>query len=186
MNQRLDRHHEQSGGERPQGEADQVTVLHDHKRDADARQGGVRKHVAHERSAAQQYMDRGDLVPDDVIIGMIKSRLQDGAGMVLDGFPRTVVQAQALDEALDEAGMPLDRVFYFDVPGQELVKRLTNRASEQGRADDRPEAIERRMQVYEEQTAPVLAYYRESGRVTDIRGTGSPDEVFDRLVAASS
>ena len=112
--------------------------------------------------------------------------LARGHRLTFDDKARAELTELALDEALDEAGMPLDRVFYFDVPGQELVKRLTNRASEQGRADDRPEAIERRMQVYEEQTAPVLAYYRESGRVTDIRGTGSPDEVFDRLVAASS
>lgn len=135
---------------------------------------------------AKQYMDRGDLVPDDVIIGMIRSQLTDGSGMVLDGFPRTIGQAEALDAALDEAALPLDKAVYFNVDREELVKRLLNRAEEQGRSDDTLETINRRMDVYQEQTAPVLDYYRSAGKVTEIDGTGTPDEVFDRLIAAVS
>lgn len=134
---------------------------------------------------AKQYMDRGDLVPDDVIIGMIKSRLGGQSGMVLDGFPRTLPQAEALDRALEESGMPLDRAVYFDVDRDELVKRLVNRGTEQGRSDDTPETITRRMDVYEKQTAPVLDYYRGSGRVSEIDGMGTPDDVFKRLLNAA-
>lgn len=133
---------------------------------------------------ARQYMDRGDLVPDDVIIGMIRSRLTDSAGMVLDGFPRTLGQAKALDEAMDEAGTPLDRSIYFKVDEDELVKRLISRGSQQGRTDDTPETISWRMNVYREQTEPVLDYYRSTGRIVEIDGNGSPDMVFDRLVKA--
>lgn len=133
---------------------------------------------------AGDYMDRGDLVPDDVIIGMIQSRLTSDSGMVLDGFPRTLTQARALDEALTAADTPLDRTIYFSVSREELVQRLLNRASEQGRSDDTIETINRRMDVYEEQTAPVLDYYRSAGSVIEIDGTGTPSEVFGRLIEA--
>ena len=133
---------------------------------------------------ARQYMDSGDLVPDEVIINMIKSRLGGGDGMLLDGFPRTLAQAQALDASLEEAGQPLDKCVYFKVDRDELVARLINRASEQGRSDDTPETISRRMDVYQQQTAPVLDYYRSSGRVVEIDGLGTPDEVFSRLLTA--
>ncbi len=133
---------------------------------------------------AGQFMDRGDLVPDDVIIGMIQSHLTEGEGMVLDGFPRTLAQASALDEALAGAGLPLDRSVYFKVDRKELVKRLLNRAAEQGRSDDTPETINRRMDVYEEQTAPVLEYYGAAGKIIEIDGTGHPDDVFQRLLFA--
>lgn len=133
---------------------------------------------------AKQYMDRGDLVPDEVIINMIKSRLGGGDGMLLDGFPRTLGQAEALDASLQEANKPLDKCVYFKVDQDELVKRLINRASEQGRSDDTPETISRRMDVYQQQTAPVLDYYRSSGRIVEIDGLGTPDEVFNRLILA--
>ena len=161
---------------------------------------------------AQGYMSRGDLVPDDVIIGMIKTRLEASAGgMLLDGFPRTVVQARALHEALDQAGLPLDAVIYLNVDREEILRRLAGRAvcgscqrpynlneappRAEGecdacggevvfRDDDRPEAIERRMQVYEEQTTPVLSYYRETSGLIEVDGSGSPDAVHQRLRAA--
>ncbi len=133
---------------------------------------------------AKQYMDRGDLVPDDVIIGMIRSQLTESDGMVLDGFPRTIAQAKTLDDALEESNTPLDRSIYFNVDRDELVRRLINRATEQGRSDDTPETINRRMDVYDEQTAPVLDYYKTLGKVLEIDGTGTPDEVFDRLLDA--
>lgn len=135
-------------------------------------------------STAKRYTDRGDLVPDNVIIDMIRSRLTESDGFILDGFPRTIGQARALDEALDEAGISLDRAVYFNVDRDELVKRLLIRASEQGRSDDTPETIERRMNVYQEQTLPVLDHYRSSGRIVEIDGMGTPDDVFERLYSA--
>ncbi|MEX0762342.1 MAG: adenylate kinase [Dehalococcoidia bacterium] len=161
---------------------------------------------------ARGYMDRGDLVPDDVIIGMIKQRLAGAQGMILDGFPRTVPQAEALDRSLEDAGLPLDRVIFFNVDPDELVRRLSSRATcskcqrpynlidappgTQGvcdhcggevvtREDDRPEAVRHRMEVYQRQTSPVLDYYRDNGRVAEIDGQGTPDEVYERLLAAA-
>jgi adenylate kinase len=160
---------------------------------------------------AKTYMDRGDLVPDDVIVGMIRARL-GGGGLLLDGFPRTVVQAEALDAALEEAGHRLDRAIYLAVDRDELIERLSGRAvcskcqqpynlksappSKDGvcdkcggdvvvRDDDKPEAIRNRMAVYQKQTTPVLDYYRSSGRLTEENGMGSPDQVQDRLLAAA-
>jgi adenylate kinase len=160
---------------------------------------------------AKTYMDRGDLVPDDVIVGMIRARL-GGGGLLLDGFPRTVVQAEALDAALEEAGHRLDRAIYLAVDRDELIERLSGRAvcskcqqpynlksappskdrvcDKCGgevivREDDKPEAIRNRMAVYQKQTTPVLDYYRSSGRLTEENGMGSPDQVQDRLLAAA-
>ena len=161
--------------------------------------------------SAKSYMDRGDLVPDKVIIGMIRSRLSDGGGMVLDGFPRTVAQAQALDQELTKTKAPLDLALYLDVDREELVSRLSNRAVCAGcskpftlddaterpkdvcdncggelqvREDDRPQAVRHRLRVYEEQTLPVLGYYKSSGRVAEVDGVGSTEEVGERLEAA--
>lgn len=157
---------------------------------------------------AKSFMDKGDLVPDETIIGMIQQQINDPAGVLLDGFPRTVVQAQALDAALEKAGSPVDKVVYMTVDVDELVTRLSSRAvcescqtpynlqsdppSKEGacdkcggkvvvRADDQPEAIKNRIKVYEELTAPVVDYYRERGEVDEIAATGTPDEVFEKL-----
>jgi adenylate kinase len=160
---------------------------------------------------AKAYMDRGELVPDDVIIGMIRNRLRQGSGMVLDGFPRTVAQAQALDRALSEAKSKIDRVIYFKADGEELVRRLSGRATcskcqtpynlnsappkKAGicdkcgsklvqRDDDKPEAVRNRLKVYEKQTAPVLDYYRAAGTVHEINAIGTPDQVYARIEKA--
>lgn len=157
---------------------------------------------------AKSFMDKGDLVPDETIIGMIQQQINDPAGVLLDGFPRTVVQAQALDAELEKAGSPVDKVVYMTVDVDELVTRLSSRAicescqtpynlqsdppSKEGacdkcggkvvvRADDQPEAIKNRIKVYEELTAPVVDYYRERGEVDEIAATGTPDEVFEKL-----
>ena len=157
---------------------------------------------------AKGFMDKGDLVPDSHIITMIQQHIDDPAGVLLDGFPRTVVQAEALDRALEKSGKPVDQVIYMSVEIDELVRRLAGRAicldcqtpynlnsdppSKAGvcdkcsgvvavRDDDRPEAVKHRMKVYQELTAPVLEYYRAQGNVTEIVATGSPDEVFEKL-----
>ena len=141
---------------------------------------------------AKTFMEKGDLVPDSNIIAMIQNHIGDPAGVLLDGFPRTVVQAEALDEALDKAGTPVDRVVHMMVDPDELIRRLSNRAictncqtpynldsdppSQAGvcdkcggtvivRDDDKPEAVANRMKVYQELTAPVLDYYRSRGDV---------------------
>ena len=134
---------------------------------------------------AQRYMDAGELVPDAVVIGMIRQRLADGGGrlandrFLLDGFPRSVPQADALGAMLDELGAPLDAVISLDVPRGELVQRLLGR----GRGDDTMETIERRLEVYESQTAPLIAYYRERGLLRAVNGLGSMDDVHDEIVA---
>ena len=133
---------------------------------------------------AKEYYDRGDLVPDDVIIDMIKSRVADVPRVILDGFPRTVMQAAALDDQLAVAGTPLDRIIYFDVNIDEVVARLAKRREIEGRADDEPEAMRQRLEVYRRQTEPVVEYYRDSRRLVEINGVGEIDEVRERLNAA--
>jgi adenylate kinase len=131
---------------------------------------------------AKRYMDAGDLVPDSVVIGMIRERLEagDGQGFLLDGFPRSAVQAEALDGLLEEMGSPLDDVVLLTVDREELITRLLGR----GRADDTRETIERRLSVYEEQTAPLIAYYRERGLLREIDGQQSMDAVHDEIASA--
>lgn len=130
-------------------------------------------------------MDAGDLVPDAVVIGMIRERLVGADGrlanesFLLDGFPRSVPQADALGEMLDELGAPLDAVISLSVPREELLDRLLGR----GRGDDKPETIENRLKVYESQTAPLIAYYAERGLLREVDGLGTMDAVHDAIVA---
>jgi adenylate kinase len=162
---------------------------------------------------AKRYMDAGDLVPDAVVIGMIRERLSPGAGnFLLDGFPRTLPQAQALDEMLRELDAPLDAVLSLDVSRQELVRRLAGRwicrncgrswhevfAPHQRdatcaatgecdlyqRADDRAEAVENRLSVYEASTAPLIDYYTARGLLRAINGEQSQDEVYVQITSA--
>ncbi len=134
---------------------------------------------------AKRYMDAGDLVPDAVVIGMIRERLvgEDGSlaqdRFLLDGFPRSVPQADALAEMLDALGAPLDAVISLAVPRDELIQRLLGR----GRGDDTLETIENRLRVYEDQTAPLIAYYGERGLLREIDGLGTVDGVHDAIVA---
>jgi adenylate kinase len=137
---------------------------------------------------ASRYMDQGDLVPDDVIIDMVLERLGEGdcaGGFVLDGFPRTVPQAEALDRRLSELGRPLDAVISFEVDEHELRDRLAGRAEEEDRAeDDHEQAIRRRLELFEGETEPLLDHYGGKGLLVRIRAEGDPDEVSDRIAAA--
>jgi adenylate kinase len=131
-------------------------------------------------------LDRGDLVDDELMIDLIRERLSRGdtvAGFVLDGFPRTLAQAEALDELLRELGRDLDIVFDLQVPKREmLLERLLRRAAEEGRADDTPEVIERRLELYESETAPLVDYYRtHQANVVGIHADRSVDEVFHEV-----
>lgn len=131
-------------------------------------------------------LDRGDLVDDELMIELIRDRLSRGdtvGGFVLDGFPRTMTQAEALDELLRELGRELDIVFDLQVPKREmLLERLLRRAAEEGRADDTPEVIGRRLELYESETAPLVDYYRtHQANVVGIHADRSVDEVFHEV-----
>lgn len=129
---------------------------------------------------AEEYMSRGALVPDDIIVAIIAERLAHSdceKGYLLDGFPRTIAQAEALDNMLDANGTPLDAVLELAVPEEELFTRLAGR----GRADDTPEVIRQRLVAYRNQTAPLLEYYANKGLLKSINGLGSVDEIFTRI-----
>ena len=129
---------------------------------------------------AKAYYDRGELVPDTVVIGMLGERLQaaDAArGFILDGFPRTIAQAEALERLLKDLGHDLDRVVFFDVPQPELLRRLTARRAVEGRADDNDETVRNRLNVYATQTAPLLDHYRHRSRLVSVSGEGEIERV---------
>ena len=136
---------------------------------------------------ARDYYDRGLLVPDEIILGLIAEVLNSPEakrGVVMDGFPRTIAQAEAVDQLLAERGAAVDRVLVFQVPEEELVRRMHQRAREEGRSDDTPEAIRKRLAVYREQTAPLVVYYRDRGLVTDIEAVGPIETIAQRVQEA--
>ena len=162
---------------------------------------------------AKSFMDKGELVPDTVVIGLIQERLKQNdtkKGYILDGFPRNTVQAETLDKMLKEMGMPLDSALSVDVPKDDLMKRLTGRrtckkcqqmynvyfsqSKKEGvcdkcggelfqRDDDKEGTIKKRLDVYEAQTAPLIDYYKNKGMLKSISGTGSIDEIFSKVCA---
>lgn len=136
---------------------------------------------------AKEVMARGDLVSDEILLGMLKSRVsrEDTAnGFILDGYPRNLAQADALDTLLQKIGQPMDYAVQLEVPTELLVERIAGRAAAEGRADDSPESVRTRLKVYDSQTAPVIEFYRQHGQLTVVDGVGSLDEVFNRLVEA--
>jgi adenylate kinase len=136
---------------------------------------------------ARAYMERGDLVPDDVVIGVAEERLDQPdarRGFVLDGFPRTTGQARALDRLLERLDVSLERCLALEVDDDALVGRLLRRKAIEGRDDDSEAVIRNRMQVYRAETEPLLAYYRNCGVLTEVDGKGSVDEVAKRIEEA--
>ena len=134
---------------------------------------------------AQEYMDRGDLVPDEVVIAMVMERLGEDdcqAGFVLDGFPRTVNQAEALDRQLVDLGSPLHAVLCFDIAEEELLRRLAGRAAAQHRADDAEQTIRHRLEVFSVKTRPLIDYYRHRRLLTMVDGVGRVEEVTGRIL----
>lgn len=128
------------------------------------------------------YMDSGDLVPDEIVMDLVKEELQKEkyeGGYILDGFPRTVPQAEAFDRLLKSKGKSLTAFLVLEVPEEELVKRILNRRD--GRSDDTEMGVKKRLHVYRKETAPVLNYYRNKGKVEKIDGVGTIDEVFERI-----
>jgi adenylate kinase len=132
--------------------------------------------------------DAGQLVQDDLIIRMIRDRLDRGdtiPGFVLDGFPRNMAQAEALDELLHELGRELDVVFELQVPRDVLLDRIRKRAADENRSDDTPDAIRQRLEIYERETAPLVEYYRaRRGNVVGIHADRMIDEVFAEIRTA--
>ncbi len=163
---------------------------------------------------AKKYMDKGELVPDEVVIGIIRERIKEpdcGKGYILDGFPRTIAQAQALDEMLEKEGTSIDHVVNISVEDEEIVKRLTGRRmcpkcgagyhvvfdppKKEGicdkcggeliqRDDDREETIRARLEVYRQQTEPLIEYYEEKGLLRTIPGEGKMEEIFQAILKA--
>jgi len=154
---------------------------------------------------AKEYMDAGKLVPDEIIIGIIKEKLKEigDRDIILDGFPRTISQAEALDKMLSEMGRQLDGVVLFDVPDEEVINRISGRRVDpktgkvyhltynpppEGvyviqRDDDREEVIKRRLEVYHSQTAPLIEYYKKQNKLLVINATNKPEEVYRQLLS---
>ena len=136
---------------------------------------------------ARAYMDKGEYVPDSVTNAMVADRLTEDdavSGFLLDGYPRTAAQVDALDDMLSERGEALDVVVEITADADAVVERLLGRAAEQGRADDTEPVIRRRLEVYAEATAPLAAIYEGRGLLLRVDGMGGIDEVTDRIMAA--
>ena len=132
---------------------------------------------------AKSYMDSGLLVPDEIILGLIEEVLNSPEahkGILMDGFPRTTAQAEAVDRLLGARKMQIDSVLNFEVEDDELVRRMAGRAAKEGRSDDTPQAFEQRLRVYREQTAPLIDYYRRRGKLVNVPGMGTVDEIAAR------
>ena len=136
---------------------------------------------------AKVVMERGELVSDDLMLGMLEERLGQpdvARGFILDGYPRNLAQANALDQLLQRIGQPVDLALQLDVGAELLIQRLAGRAQAEGRADDSPDAVRNRLRVYTDQTAPVIDFYRAQGKLVCVYGVGSLDEVTARVMAA--
>jgi adenylate kinase len=133
---------------------------------------------------SKAYMDQGKLVPDDIILGLIEEKLESREaqhGVIMDGFPRTIAQAKAVDRLLSSRGARVEYVLAFDVAEEELVRRMAGRAGTEGRSDDTPETIRRRLDVFRKTTEPLIAYYRQRDIVTHVEATGSIDQIAARV-----
>lgn len=187
------------------GKGTQAVRLAEHYQSQHVSTGDIlRSEVANETdlgTKAKSFMDQGELVPDQLVVDMVAGRLKDS--FVLDGFPRSLPQAESLDALLKEKELPLTVVFNLDVPEEEIVRRLTKRlvcldckavfpAGTQGscakcggslgkRGDDKPETIRERLRVYRQKTKPLEDYYQRQGLLVQIPGLGHPDEIFKLL-----
>jgi adenylate kinase len=135
--------------------------------------------------AAKEVMARGELVSDAILLGMLEARFScddTRGGFILDGYPRNLAQADALDVLLKRLRQPFDHAVQLEVPTDLLVDRIAGRAAAEGRADDNPESVRKRLDVYDSQTAPVIEFYRTHGQLKVVDGVGSQDDVFNRIL----
>ncbi|MCF6264386.1 MAG: adenylate kinase [Xanthomonadales bacterium] len=135
----------------------------------------------------KEIMASGQLVSDDIMLGLIEERLghEDARkGFLLDGYPRNLVQAKALDELLSRMGMPVEEAIDIAVDNEQIIERISKRAELENRSDDTEAVVRRRLQIYAEQTAPVSAHYSQQGILTQVLGVGSIEEVYSRISAA--
>lgn len=133
---------------------------------------------------ADSYISRGQLVPDEIVIPMLEDLIADDAnanGFIFDGFPRTLAQGEALDVILSKYGKEISLVFNLDVPDDILMARLLNRGKDSGRSDDNLKVIESRLEVFHNQTAPLIVFYSEQKKMIQIKGTGSIEEIFKSI-----
>jgi adenylate kinase len=138
-------------------------------------------------ATAKDYMDRGDLVPDDLVIAMTRDRIARAnteGGYILDGYPRTLPQAEAAYRWAVARGVPLDLTLHFEIGTDELLARLAGRAREEGRSDDLEETIRHRLDVFRAQTLPLVDYYRRRGILVEIDAVGPVDAITERILAA--
>ena len=136
---------------------------------------------------AKAVMAAGNLVSDEIVLGMLEERFTQPDtrnGFILDGYPRNLAQAAALDTLLDRLRQPMDLAVQLEVGNDLLVDRLAGRAKAEGRADDSPDAVRNRLNVYDQQTAPVIDHYRNQGKLAHLDGVGTLDEVFTRILEA--
>ena len=136
---------------------------------------------------AKAVMESGQLVSDGIVLGLLEERLAEPdtkSGFILDGYPRNLAQANALDALLARVGQPLDAVVKLNVPDAAIVKRCEIRFEQEHRADDNPETVRKRLAVYAEQTAPVADFYAQRGLLTEIDGVGDIEAIGDRVLAA--
>lgn len=173
------------------GKGTQAARLRDHLRVPHISTGDLLRAAVASGSAlglqAKSVMESGGLVSDEIVLGMLEERLlkpDTGNGFILDGYPRNLAQANALEGLLDKLDQPVDIAVQLDVSTDLLVGRLAGRAQAEGRADDNPDAVRHRLNVYAQQTAPVIDFYRNAGKLARVEGVGSMDDVFVRIVAA--
>lgn len=133
---------------------------------------------------AKAVLDRGELVSDDIMLELLEERLSQAdseAGFILDGYPRNLAQARALDELLSRIDQPVDEALQIDVDIEMVIARIAGRAAEEGRSDDTEEVVRNRMKVYSDHTAPVVDYYAQQGLLSRVLGEGTIEEVFQRI-----
>ena len=173
------------------GKGTQATRLEQHLQVPHITTGGLLRGAVAARTPLGQVvgpiMAAGNLVSDELMLGVLEERFAEPdtrGGFILDGYPRNLAQARALDQLLERIGQPMDVAVQLEVGTDLLVQRLAGRAQAEGRADDSPDAVRNRLAVYDQQTAPVVDFYRNLGKLVHLDGVGTLDEVFTRIVEA--
>ena len=173
------------------GKGTQATRLREHLQVPHITTGGILRAAVEAGTPLGKVvgpiMAAGNLVSDELMLGLLEERFAQpdtGNGFILDGYPRNLAQAAALDELLERIGQPMDVAVQLDVGNELLVERLAGRAKLEGRADDTPESVRNRLKLYDDVTAPVIEHYRKQGKLAHLDGVGTLDAVFTRILEA--